>query len=113
MAIAVENFKHPDKRSDYKIWFLELNKLGEVINIGVRDREKLVQCIFKEYQRTGQSGWRAFCQDAEQSRPIEIYDFIAQNSMENTHFGNLPTLAEFQETLNYLQMNLEVRAVAS
>lgn len=113
MAIAVETFKHPTKRSDYKVWFLNLNLQGEVIGIGVKTREELVQEIFREYQRTGSSGWRAFCREDSASRPIEIFDFIAQNNMENTHFGDLPTLAEFQETLKYLQLNLELKAIAS
>jgi hypothetical protein len=113
MAIAVETFKHPERQSDYKVWYLNLNYKGEVIGIGVKTREELVQSLFKEYRETGRSQWRAFCQESETSKPIEIFDFIAQNSFENTHFGNLPTLAQFQETLNLLQTNLELRAIAS
>lgn len=112
MAIAVENYKHPDRRSDYKVWYLELSSIGEVIGIGVKTRQDLVQDVFKEYQKSGHSGWKAFCRDAHESRDIEVFDFIAQNSLENTHFGNLPTLCEFQETLNYLKMNLELHAIA-
>ena len=112
MAIAVETFKHPERKSDYKVWYLNLNYKGEVIGIGVKTREELVQSLFKEYRESGKSKWRAFCKESESSKPIEIYDFIAQNSLENTHFGNLPTLAEFQQTLDYLQMNFELRAIA-
>ncbi|MCF8058671.1 MAG: hypothetical protein K9K67_05210 [Bacteriovoracaceae bacterium] len=113
MAIAVETFKHPDKNSDYKVWYLNLSHIGEVVGIGVMTRKELVQNLFSEYKRTGKSGWRAFCKEDEQSRSIEVFDFIAQNTNENTHFGNLPTLAEFQVTLNQLQLNLELRSVAS
>lgn len=113
MAIAVETFKHPDKKSDYKVWYLNLSPIGEVVGIGVLTRKELVQSIFQEYKKSGQSGWRAFCSDSDASRPIEVFDFIAQNTQENTHFGNLPTLSEFQETLNQLKLNLELRAVAS
>ena len=113
MAVAVESYQHPDKRSDYKVWFLEINRYQEVIGIGVMTREELVKDVFKEYQKRGHSNWRAFCQEAEASKPIEVFDFIAQNTYENTHFGNLPRLHEFQETLNQLQLNLELRAVAS
>jgi hypothetical protein len=113
MAIAVEAFKHPDKNSDYKVWYLNLSRIGEVVGIGVMTRKELVQDLFTEYKRTGKSGWRAFCSEEEASRPIEVFDFIAQNTCENTHFGNLPTLAEFQVTLNQLQLNLELRSIAS
>lgn len=113
MAIAVETFKHPDKNSDYKVWYLSLSQIGEVVGIGVATRKELVQSVFQQYQKSGNSGWRAFCKDSEESRPIEVFDFIAQNTQENTHFGNLPTLSEFQETLNQLQLNLELKAVAS
>jgi len=112
MAIAAETYKHPSRRSDYKVWFLNLNHLGEVIGIGVKTREELVQDIFINYQKSGSSGWRAFCKEDHASKPIEIYDFIAQNNLENTHFGNLPNLSEFQETLNHLKLNLELRAIA-
>lgn len=113
MAIAVETFKHPDKKSDYKVWYLNLSPIGEVVGIGVATRKELVQDVFTQYRKSGKSGWRAFCKESDASRPIEVFDFIAQNTCENTHFGNLPTLAEFQETLNHLQMNLELCPVAS
>lgn len=112
MAIAVETYKHPSKKQDYKVWYLEINDQGDVIGIGTKTREQLVQSVFQNYRKTGHSNWRAFTKHSEQSKEIELYDFISQGSNENTHFGNLPTIAEFQETLNYLQMNLEVRAVS-
>ncbi len=113
MAVAVETYQHPDRRSDYKVWYLEINRFHEVAGIGVMTREEMVKNIFREYQKSGNSNWRAFCRDAEASKPIEVFDFIAQNTFENTHFGNLPRLHEFQETLNQLEFNLELRAVAS
>lgn len=112
IAIAVETFKHPEKRSDYKVWYLTLGQHHEIINIGILTREELVQDIFQQYRKNGKSGWRAFCVESERSREIEVFDFIAQNSNENTHFGNLPTLDQFQSTLDHLQMNFEVRSVA-
>ncbi len=113
MAVAVETYQHPERRSDYKVWYLNINRFNEVVGIGVMTREQLVKDVFREYQKTGNSNWRAFCRDAESSKEIEVFDFIAQNTFENTHFGNLPRLHEFQETLNQLQYNLELRAVAS
>jgi hypothetical protein len=113
MAVAVETFKHPLKNSDYKVWYLELNTNKDVIGIGVKTREGLIKSVFKNYHAHGESGWRAFCREAEESKSIDVVDFIAQNSQENTHFGNLPTLAQFQTTLNYLQMNLELQSIAS
>lgn len=112
MAIAVETMKHPQNRSDYKVWHLELNKFGDVIGVGVMTREELVKNLFENYRKNGRSNWKAFLKGAEKSVPIEIYDFISQNMNENTHFGNLPTLSEFQGVLDNLQLNLEVKAIA-
>lgn len=112
MAIAVETMKHPDNRNDYKVWYLELNKFGDVVGVGVKPREELVKNLFENYRLKGESNWKAFLKGREHSVPIEIYDFIAQNSNENTHFGNLPTLSEFQDVLDQLRLNLEVRAIA-
>lgn len=114
MAIAADTSKHPASRSDYKVWYLEIcDATSEVIGIGVKTREELVGSLFENYRKTGKSNWKAFSKNAESSHEIEIFDFISQNMHENTHFGDLPTLAEFQETLNCLQMNLELRAIAS
>jgi len=112
LAIAVETSKHPSNRSNYKIWYLEINDYGDVIGLGLKNREELVKSIFSTYQRTGETNWRAFLKEATKSTPVEIFDFISQSTHDNTHFGNLPTLSEFQETLNSLQMNLEFRAIA-
>lgn len=112
MAIAVETMKHPDNRNDYKVWYLELNKFGDVVGVGVKPREELVKNLFENYRLKGESNWKAFLKGRDQSVAIEIYDFISQNSNENTHFGNLPTLSEFQDVLDQLRLNLEVRAIA-
>lgn len=112
MAIAVETKKHPDHRQDYKVWYLELNRFQDVVGVGVKTREELVDSVFSQYRKTGKSGWRAFLKDRSESKEIEIFDFIAQNSQENTHFGNLPTLSEFQEVIEQLKLNLEIRAIA-
>jgi hypothetical protein len=113
MAIAAETPKHPSKRNDYKVWYLEVDERGDVIGIGVKSREELVQSLFENYRQTGKSHWRAFRRDADRSNTIEVFDFMAQGMNDNTHFGNLPTLAEFQDTLSNLQMSLELRAIAS
>ena len=52
MAVAVETFKHPERQSDYKIWFLNLGKKGDVIGIGVKTREELIQSLFQEYRES-------------------------------------------------------------
>ena len=113
MAIATEAPKHPRNRADYKVWYLELNQLGKVVSIGVMSRKELVENLFINFRKNGESNWKAFCKNDEQSKTIEIYDFIAQNIEENTHFGDLPTVDEFQSTLDYLQSNLEIRPLAS
>lgn len=113
MAIAVESTRHPLNRGDYKVWYLELDAASNVVGIGVMSKEDMVKNLFQNYQKSGKSNWKAFPKGADESKPIEVYDFISQNMHENTHFGNLPTLAEFQETLNRLQSSLELRAIAS
>ena len=112
MAIAVETSKHPSKKSFYKVWYLELNSRGDVVGLGVKSREEVVKNLFEYYGKKGKSNWRAFQKDKDSSTPIEILDFISQNIHENTHFGNLPTLSEFQETLNCLALNMELKAIA-
>lgn len=112
MAIAVETSKDPTQRMNYRVWFLELSDRGDVVGLGVKTREEVVQSLFRSIRRTGKSNWKAFTKTSEASKPIEIYDFISQSTCENTHFGNLPTLHEFQETLNRLQLSLELRPIA-
>src|SRR5690606_13895107 len=113
MAVAVESARHPLNRGEYKVWYLELDAANNVIGIGVMSKAEMVKNLFHNYQKSGSSHWRAFPKGAEESRAIEVYDFISQNMHENTHFGNLPTLAEFQETLDHLQARFELRAIAS
>ena len=113
MAIAVESTRHALNRGDYKVWYLEVDAASNVVGIGVMTKEEMVKNLFQNYQKTGKSNWKAFVKDADESKPIEVYDFISQNMHENTHFGNLPTLAEFQATLDRLHTSLELRAIAS
>lgn len=112
MAIAVESPRHPRNRADYKVWYLVLDDNHEVIGLGVKTKDEVIQSLFESYRKTGRSNWRAFLKGSERSREIDLTDFIAQNMFENTHFGNLPSLAEFQETLTRLSLNLELRIVA-
>jgi len=112
LAVAVESYKHPQRLSDYKVWYLELNETKEVVGIGVKTRQELIESVFRNYRAHGASGWRAFCEEADRSKEVEVVDFIAQNSNENTHFGNLPTLDQFQVTLNHLQVGLELHSIA-
>ncbi|MCB9063385.1 MAG: hypothetical protein H6622_17805 [Halobacteriovoraceae bacterium] len=112
MAIAVENLKHPKNRSHYRIWYLESDHLGNVLSIGALSKEDLIADLFKSYKKNGKSNWRAFLKSKEESIEIELFDFMAQGMFENTHFGNLPTLCEFQETLDLLQINLDVTPIA-
>ena len=109
MAIAVQVPKHPRHRDNYKIWYLKFDKRGKIISIGAKSKEELISSLFINYKKHGCSNWRSFNKGNERSTSIEPYDFIDQNIYENTHFGELPTLCEFQDTLNYLQdgVNLE------
>jgi hypothetical protein len=112
LAVAVETGKHPSRKQDYKVWYLEVGPDGKVQGVGVKTKEELLQSIFENYRQTGKTNWRCFQKNREESTPIEIYDFIAMNTNENTHFGDLPTLSEFQATLDSLQANLELRSIA-
>ena len=112
MAIAVETKKHPREKNNYRVWFLELDKRGQVISLGVKSREELLQDLMNDYRVYGGSKWKAFLKDHDESTPIELHDFIAQSMHNNTHFGNLPTLNEFQNTLDALGANLEIKSHA-
>lgn len=112
LAIAVETKQHPQHRQDYRVWFLELDQGGRVVGVGVKTRQEMIEDLFESYRRTGQSNWRAFCKGAERSKPVEAADFIAMNMHENTHFGELPTLSEFQGVLDMLQTQFEIRSIA-
>ncbi|MDH5415305.1 MAG: hypothetical protein OEW87_14300 [Flavobacteriaceae bacterium] len=112
LAVCVEPNKHPEKKNDYKIWYLELTPAGKVVRIGVKSKEELVASILENFNKTGKTNWRCFQKERECSTEIEVYDFISMNMFENTHFGNLPTLCEFQATLNALESSFELRGVA-
>jgi hypothetical protein len=112
LAIAVESKQHPKGQNDYRIWYLEIDECGQVIGVGVKSKQELVENLFENYRRTGKSNWRAFKKESERSTPIEIFDFVSMNMHENTHFGHLPTLSEFQGVLDTLQSRLEFRSIA-
>lgn len=112
LAVAVETKKHPKNQSEYRVWFLELDETGNVLGVGVKTKDELIKSLFASYKKNGTSNWRAFLKGNESSSAIEAYDFISKNMYENTHFGNLPTLSEFQHTLDSLQMNLQLRSIA-
>lgn len=112
LAVCVEPNKHPEKKNDYKVWYLELDSRGKVVGINVKSREGLIKNVLENFHKTGKSNWRCFQKEREASTEIEVIDFIAMNSHENTHFGNLPTLSEFQTTLNSLQSGFELRSIA-
>lgn len=112
LAIAVETKQHPSSQNDYRVWYLEIDSSGQVIGVGVKTRQEMVENLFENYRQTGKSNWRAFQKGAERSTPVEIFDFVSMNMHENTHFGNLPTLSEFQKVLDTLQSRLELRSIA-
>ena len=112
LAIAVETKQHPKNQEEYRVWYLEVDGAGNVVGVGVKSKTELIQSLFESYRKSGQSNWRAFCKDSEKSRPIEMADFIGMNMFENTHFGNLPTLQEFQGVLDSLCAQLEIRSIA-
>jgi len=112
LAIAVETKQHPKNQNDYRVWYLEVDSNGHVIHVGVKTKQELVENLFENYRKNGKSNWRAFQKGAEKSTSIEIFDFVSMNMHENTHFGNLPSLSEFQTVLDTLQSRLELRSIA-
>lgn len=112
LAIAVETKQHPKNQNDYRVWYLEIDECGQVVGVGVKSKDELVENLFANYRKTGKSNWRAFQKGAEKSTPVEIFDFVSMNMHENTHFGSLPTLSEFQRVLDTLQSRLEFRSIA-
>jgi hypothetical protein len=112
LAIAVESKQHPKSQNDYRVWYLEVDATGQVISVGVKSKQEMVENLFANYRRSGKSNWRAFQKGAEKSSPVEIFDFVSMNMHENTHFGNLPNLNEFQTVLDALQSRLELRSIA-
>lgn len=112
LAIAVETKQHPKNQNDYRVWYLEIDSSGQVVNVGVKSKQELVENLFENYKKNGTSNWRAFKKGAEKSTPIEIFDFVSMNMHENTHFGQLPSLSEFQTVLDTLQSRLELRSIA-
>jgi hypothetical protein len=112
LAIAVESKQHPKNQNDYRVWYLEIDSTGQVVGVGVKTKLEMVENLFENYRKTGQSNWRAFQKGAEKSTPVEIFDFVSMNMHENTHFGQLPTLSEFQTVLDTLQTRLELRSIA-
>lgn len=112
LAIAVESKQHPKSQNDYRVWYLEVDAWGQVVNVGVKSKEEMVKNLFENYRRNGKSNWRAFQKGAEKSTPVEIFDFVSMNMHENTHFGTLPNLSEFQTVLDALQSRLELRSIA-
>ncbi|WP_408097700.1 hypothetical protein ACJVC5_01950 [Peredibacter sp. HCB2-198] len=112
LAIAVETKQHPKNQNDYRVWYLEVDSSGQVVGVGVKTKQDMVENLFANYRKTGKSNWRAFQKGAERSTPVEIFDFVSMNMHENTHFGNLPSLSEFQGVLDTLQSRLELRSIA-
>lgn len=112
LAVCVEPNKKPGEMHNYKVWYLELNSSGRVVGIGVKTREELVRSVLENFKKTGKTNWRCFQKEREASTEIEVYDFISMNTYENTHFGNLPTLSEFQSTLDSLKSGFELRSIA-
>ena len=101
LAIAVESKQHPKNQNDYRVWYLEIDECGQVVGVGVKSKQEMVENLFENYRKTGKSNWRAFQKSAERSTPVEIFDFVSMNMHDNTHFGNLPSLSEFQNVLDH------------
>ena len=60
LAVCVETSKHPEKKHQYKIWYLELDNQGKVCSIGVKSKDELIKNVLENFQKTGQTNWRCF-----------------------------------------------------
>jgi len=112
LAIAVESKQHPKHQSEYRVWYLDVDAAGHVVGVGVKSKKQVIESLFQNYRQIGKSNWRAFRKGAEKSTPVDLLDFASMNILENTHFGNLPSLNEFQSVLDTLQSRLELRSIA-
>lgn len=112
LAIATETRSHHNHQDDYRVWYLETDERGEVIGVGVKSKRELIQSLFENHRKFGHSNWKAFLKGEEKPKSIEILDFVSQGMFENTHFGELPTLSEFQNVLDSLQSRLELKSAA-
>ena len=110
IAIAVD--QNPAQKDNYSIWYVEVSSTGRVKHVGSVTKEQLVENLFKQYHLNGSSNWRVFRKEQDRSTQINLTDFMGMNIHENTHFGNLPDLSEFQKTLEALKCNLEIKKVA-
>jgi len=110
IAIAVD--QNPSQKENYSIWYVEVSSTGRVKHVGSVSKDQLVESLFKQYHLNGTSYWRVFRKEEERSTPINLTDFMGMNMFENTHFGSLPDLSEFQKTLEALKCNLEIKKVA-
>ncbi len=110
LAFAVEVNPHPRHQENYRVWFMRLNKYGKMTNIGIMSKKDLIQALFRSYREKGKSNWMALTKTSSQFSPIELIDFLAMSTHANTHFGELPTIAEFQKVLNQVQDQVSLSA---
>jgi len=108
MAIAVEPAKNLQEPENYRVWYLQLNSRKEVIGIAVKARKDLIHQLLHQYKQYGKSLWKAFLLGQSESTIIELFDFISMGQFQNTHFGVLPTIHEFQGTLDRLKSTREL-----
>ena len=111
LAICVD--PNPQNRTDYRIWYLELDQAQEVVGIGVMSKEEILEELFAIFSRSGESNWRCFQKDQETSTSVELFDFVTMNQFENTHFGNLPTLNEFQNVVDSLNLKFKLNKASA
>ena len=113
LAIAVESNKHPKNQNDYRVWYLELGASGDIHGIGVKSKDQVIESLFANYQKTESLTGRLSLKTQKHRHQLRYLILFRSNTFENTHFGNLPTLSEFQKTLDQLNMNFEIKPLAS
>jgi hypothetical protein len=66
LAIAVESKQHPRNQHDYRVWYLEIDDCGQVVGVGAKSKQEVIENLFENYRKTGKSNWRAFPKGADE-----------------------------------------------
>lgn len=113
LVVASEPKKNPTTEFDYRLWYCEINAMGNICSIRTKTCEELIESLFWQKNHLGESFWRVLRKGAENTDEITFSDFISINQFENTHFGNLPTLSEFERSIDVVKYELRNQCVFS
>lgn len=99
VVLAVDAKKHPKFKCEYHIWYAVFNSEAKLQKFGRYSKDQLIENIFADIRRWGSSSWFALNCHSDQLRPIELIDFLSMENFSNSHFGNLPYISQFDQSL--------------